>query len=254
MAMPDWKLERILLGEGSAEGLGPEDRARLEALRASNEEILSLHPPKWMAEQIERELRRGAAPAAKPARMPALWLRPAYVAVPALAGLALLFAISTPDGDLALPDDGREVTREKGDVSAALLVHRRAGTEVERLVSGAAVRAGDVLQLSYAAAGAAHGVIVSLDGGGAVTLHHPGRAGLSTALGQNDETPLPDAYELDSAPGFERFFLVTAATPIDVAAVLAAARTLAADPAAARTASLALPPGLAQTSVLLVKP
>ena len=255
MAIPDWKLERILLGEESDEALGPEDRARLEALRASNEEILSRHPPRMIADRIERELRReAAAKAARASGRPAFRLRPAFVAVPALAGLAVLFAVAGPGGGPDLPDDGPEVTREKGDIRATLSVHRRAGTGAERLASGGAARAGDVLQLSYAAAGASHGVIVSVDGGGAVTLHYPAREGLSTALAGDGETPLPDAYELDTAPGFERFFLVTAPAPIDVDAVLAAARALAADPAAARETALALPAGLAQTSVLLVKP
>ncbi len=38
---------------------------------------------------------------------------------------------------------------------------------------------------------------------------------------------LPSAYELDDAPGFERFFLVYSAKPFDVAAVDPAARALA---------------------------
>jgi hypothetical protein len=251
MAIPDWKLERILLGEESGEGLGPDDRARLEALRASNEDVLGRYPPKLVASRIEAELRRGAVPA-RP-REARVWFRPVLVAAPALAGLAAVFLLARPGQDAVRPLEP-EVTREKGDIAPVLLLHRRIAGKVERLSPGAAARAGDVLQLSYAAAGAKHGVIVSVDGGGAVTLHQPAREGLSTALAGEDETPLADAYELDAAPGFERFFLVTAGTPIDVASVLAAARTLAADPARARTAALALAPGLRQTSFLLVKP
>lgn len=253
MAIPDWKLERILLGEESDEGLGPDDRARLETLRASNDDVLGRYPPRLIAERIERELRKDAAPARKPVRTP--WLRPVLVAAPALAGLAAVLVLARPGGDALRPiGEGPEVTREKGDIAPALVVHRRSAGKPERLGSGSRVRAGDVLQLSYARAGASHGVIVSVDGGGAVTLHHPEREGLSTALAEGDETPLAEAYELDAAPGFERFFLVTARTPIDVPTVLAAARALAADPAAARSGTLALPPGLTQTSVLLVKP
>lgn len=258
MAIPDWKLERILLGEESDEGLGPDDRARLEALRASNEEILARHPPRLVADRIERELRRGGTAAARatPApKAPPFWLRPAFVAAPALAGLAVVFLLAKPGGEVVAPlDDGPEITREKGDVRASLVVHRRSAAGPERLASGAAVKAGDVLQLSYAAAGTTHGVIVSVDGGGAATLHHPERPGLSTALAGDGETPLAEAYELDAAPGFERFFLVTSPAPIDVAAVLGAARALAADPAAAREGKLLLPDGLTQTSVIVVKP
>lgn len=252
MAIPDWKLERILLGEESEEGLGAKDRVRLERIRASNEEILARYPPQLVAERIERELRGSGATA--PTTATKRWRRPTFMAVPALAGLAGLLMWISPGGNVALPGDGPEVTREKGDVLASLVVHRRSPAGPERLASGRTVRPGDVLQLSYAAAGATHGVIVSVDGAGAVTLHHPAREGLSTALGGEGETPLPEAYELDAAPGFERFFLVTAQAPIDVGAVLAAAGLLARDPMVARDAALTLPRGLSQSSVLLVKP
>jgi hypothetical protein len=253
MAVPDWKLERILLGEESDEGLGPDDRARLEALRASNEEILGRYPPALVAERMARRVREEerAASRAAPGRAAARF-RPVLWGAPALAGLAAVFFLSV-GGDPAAVADGPEVTRAKGDVRPALTVHRRGAGGPERLGPGAVVRAGDVLQLSYAAAGAAHGAILSVDGRGAVTLHHPARPDGSTALRAEGETPLPEAYELDAAPGFERFFLVTGPGPVDVGAVLEAARRLAADPARAREAALELPAGLAQTSVLLVK-
>jgi hypothetical protein len=251
MAVPDWKLERILLGEEGDEGLGPDDRARLEDLRASNEEILGRYPPALVAEQVARRARaeeRRAAP-----REAAPWFRPVLWGAPALAGLAVVFFLAVSGGDPAVVADGPEVTRTKGDVVPALAVHRRGPGGPERLGPGAEVRAGDVLQLSYSAAGAAHGAIVSVDGSGAVTLHHPARQDGSTALAPGGETPLPAAYELDDAPGFERFFLVTGPGPVDVEEVVAAARRLAAEPARAREAALDLPAGLGQTSVLLVK-
>jgi hypothetical protein len=61
------------------------------------------------------------------------------------------------------------------------------------------------------------------------------------------------AYQLDDAPGFERFFLVTADRAPAVDEVLAAGRRLASDPRQARQANLALPAGLEQWSVLLAK-
>jgi hypothetical protein len=68
------------------------------------------------------------------------------------------------------------------------------------------------------------------------------------------EVRLPSAYELDDAPGFERFFLIASDRPFEVAPVLEAARALAAQPVAARRASLPLAPGLRQTSLALDKP
>ena len=123
----------------------------------------------------------------------------------------------------------------------------------ERLETGDQADEGDLLQLSYLAAGRSHGVILSIDGRGAVTLHWPDRRGGATALVPSGEVRLDHAYELDDAPGFERFFLVTGADALDVNAILDAAEDLAADADRARDGALALAEGLEQRSVLLLK-
>jgi hypothetical protein len=135
-----------------------------------------------------------------------------------------------------------------------LRVHRRVGTgEPEQLEDHARVRQGDVLQLSYTSGGHPHGVVVSVDGRGAVMLHHPAALSDSTALTPGEAAPLGHAYELDDAPAFERFLLVTSREPLDVAAVLEAARTLARQPSEARTRPLPLPETLVQTSFVVEK-
>lgn len=74
--------------------------------------------------------------------------------------------------------------------------------------------------MSYVAAGRAHGVIVSIDGRGQVTLHFPADAGAPTALESGRAVPLSHSYELDDAPLFERFMFVTAEAPDDLLAKL----------------------------------
>jgi hypothetical protein len=63
---------------------------------------------------------------------------------------------------------------------------------------------------------------------------------------------LPSAYELDDAPGYERFFLVYASSPFDVSEVEHVARALSSRSAGDQGA-LALPRGLGQYSLLLKK-
>src|SRR5690606_4130862 len=103
--------------------------------------------------------------------------------------------------------------------AAAASRQTRAGPE--RLAPGATVRPGDVLQLSVIRGDAAYGWVVSVDGAGAVTLHGGGELAPGRA-------PLPNAYRLDDAPSFERFFLVTDDEPIARDDVVRAARALAA--------------------------
>jgi hypothetical protein len=138
---------------------------------------------------------------------------------------------------------------------ARLNVYRQAGDHAEHLDEDALVRAGDAIQVRYNASGALYGVIASVDGAGTVTLHYPvdeDAPALATALAPKP-TSLPNAYVLDNAPRFERFFFITSADPIEVSQSLAALRMLAAR-GDSDTGRLELPAGQHQWSVRLRKP
>ena len=126
------------------------------------------------------------------------------------------------------------------------------GTRPVKLGQAGRVRPHDVLQLAYTAGEARYGAVLSVDGSGVVTVHLPFNAAEAVPLAGTGETNLPQAYELDDAPGFERFFLVTAPRPFTLSPVLDAVRALAKD-GDARRKSLSLAPGLSQESLLLEK-
>jgi len=158
-------------------------------------------------------------------------------------------AASDLQGD-ELPDDGIVL---KG-AESRLVIHRQTPGGVERLQNGQMVAEGDVLQVSYIAAGAQQGVIVSIDGRAVATQHFPPPAELgATTLEQGGAIPLSTAYELDDAPAFERFFFVTSEgkTPVRTDVVLQAAKEFAA--AGEEGALLPLPSGLSQHTFLLRK-
>ncbi len=264
----DYLLEQYALGEAApAETetldrrlkVDAELRARLEALRASNAEILAAHPPPEFARAVARRVRPPAAAAGSPSlrrARPFRWMLAAPAAAAVLLAIVLVKQGSAPprgrDPARSSPRSGPalDVTREKG--GPQLRVYRRAGAEVDSLRDGDVVAAGDVLQLSYVPHGRPHGVVVSLDGRRAVTLHFPAAPGQPTRLEGRGETPLPSAYELDDAPDFERFFLITSESPIDVPFVLSAARGLARSERA-RLDPLRLPSSLEQASFLVRK-
>ena len=125
-----------------------------------------------------------------------------------------------------------------------LLIHRE-GDDAP-LPSGANVREGDLLQLSYAGT-STHGVIASVDGSGVATLHFPDAEDGNTRLDAG-LVRLDHAYELDDAPDFERFFLISADVPLDPEEILDQVRLVG------RTDSLELPAEWSQVSVLLAKP
>jgi hypothetical protein len=96
-------------------------------------------------------------------------------------------------------------------------------------------------------------MILSIDGKGAVTLHLPERKGDSTKLELGKQSLLSNAFELDDAPEFERFFFLTSDSPIDVDGVLQEAQDLAKNLEQIRQNNLDLPESYEQYSVLILK-
>lgn len=246
--IPDWQLERLLLGELPApqatalrERLQTDEEARdrLAALERDSAAFAFTHP----AEKGRAEIERRAGVRRRQRARAVL-----FSAAPLVAAAAALVLVLLPRPDT-------DQTRLKG-LAPRLLVFARAGTEATPLRDGATVHPHDTLQTGYVAAGRRHGALLSIDGRGGVTVHwpEPGQpADLTPPRAGSGQVLLPVAYELDDAPAFERFFLVTSRQPLDLEAVVAAARALAADPARAAHAPLPLGRGLEQVSVLLKK-
>jgi hypothetical protein len=274
--VPVWLLERAAHGELAAPEvdelkarLAAEGRsleAELAALAASNQEIHSSLDKDQSLAEIRR---RAARPAETQRRSLNFWITPLALAGSLGIGLLLL---RPGHGGAPLPHDvataespsaaGQPTERSKGSKvpgAPQLWVYRQRtvanSQQPERLSNGARAARGDLLQLSYAVGRDGHyGVLLSIDGAGRVTQHlpEPG-AGTAVPLRSPDEITLPSAYELDDAPGFERFLLITSTQPFSVASALDAARALVGQGQGARTAPLPLSPDFHQTSVLLQK-
>jgi hypothetical protein len=252
---PDWLLERLALGEldaaaaadvrGRLAAEGRDADAEIAALAASSREILEAHPPARIAAAV-----RARANAARPARR---WLTIAPIV---LAGAAAIVLVARPHRTTSTTTGtdelGLEDATPKGPAALGVYRHRADGDE--RLADGAPAAPGDLVQLTYRAGTDRFGVLLSIDGRGHVTLHWPdaGEAA-ATRLSGKGEVRLPSAYELDDAPAFERFFLVTAEAPFSVATATDAAHALAAKPDAARVTALALPADFHQISLTLTK-
>jgi hypothetical protein len=261
----DLKVEQLALGELDPEearaveaALEADGDERLAEIQASNEAIVEELAPAAVAAEVRRRVEER-----EPRGSRAAWL-----AVPVMAAAGLLLWVATADDPEVAPADAtpaiyrddlaamNDTVRIKGSTEPHLLLYRKRDQGEEKLEPGQAVSAGDVLQISYVAAGRQRGVVLSIDGGGAVTLHHPTAVGEPARLQERGETPLPHGYELDDAPEFERFFFVTpedAGGEIDVAAVIERAQSLASEPEAARERPLPVPDTLQQWSLVVRK-
>lgn len=249
----DLTLEQFHLGElGAAQehrireelARNEELRGRLAQIARSDVEIRADYPAERVVPLIRERVRREeAASERRPWRIPTLaWAVP--VAAMALALLSLPIFLRPS-----------EETRLKG-ATPHLLVFRKTATGAEELPPGAVAKKGDVLQLSYVAGEAKYGVIFSVDGRGTLTWHVPAgyRGGALSAPALDPKGPalLPNAYELDDSPSFERFFLVYSSKPFQVEDVERVARGLA-QKASGNLGALSLPRGLGQFSLLVKK-
>jgi len=252
----DLHLEQYVLGELTprdmervSEALAEDEtlRARLAEIERSNREILAEYPPQRMAPLVEARASQEASPRRA---------RPFTLIVLPAAAVALLFlSIFTPMYLSRVNMSGTEITRAKEPKE--LSIYRKVSDGYEKLANGALASAGDVLQIGYTAEDARYGAIFSIDGRGVVTFHLPegyeGRQQGSPELDQKGRTVLPVSYELDNAPGFERFFFVFSTSRFDMREVENAAKGLAASLSKAETGALKLPRGLTALSLLLKK-
>jgi len=252
--IPDWLVERVALDEvppASRDRLAGVDLAdRIAAVKAANAAELAAYPAAPAVALIQERAKTAAKRAAERRRLGKVTMIGLATSVAAIAIVAgFVFTRSAPTttriAEVNIDDD----VRVKGH--PRVIAFRQVGDHAEKLAPDTVVHEGDLLQLRYNAGGHPYGVIASLDGAGGVTLHFPLREDAPTAMAAKT-TALPEAYALDNAPKFERFFIITSAEPIDVQGTLAAVRALAARPDGDE-AELDLPQGLHQWSLRLRK-
>jgi hypothetical protein len=266
--VPDIVLERYRLSElpaAEAERLERqllEDetlRRRLGEIEASDGELLRGSFPERLAAGVRRDVRAtgplGVTAGRRSSTSTWRWLIPALAA----AGAVVLVAIITlpairggtgrpPSSPTApVPDE-----RIKG-LEPSLTLFRKGPGGSEVLADNTVAHAGDLIRVAYQAAGRAYGVIVSVDGRGGVTLHLPSSGFAAASLQAGDRVLLEQAYELDDAPRWEKFYLVTGNEPFEVAPIVSAARRAAESAGSDGPPALDLPPGLEQASLSIAK-
>ena len=273
----DWIVERLAAGDLPAERAAevrarllatPDGRARLERLAEDDVRMRAEHPVADMIPAIRaRAAARGLGvetPSAGTHELASSSSRESVRAqatprwgwlfgAPAFALAAAVFVVfwlrSAPPapGPVAMNDPagqrsgapGAPGERIKG-LPPVIHVYRHTGQGSERLADGAVARSGDLLQLTYIAAGNAYGALLSLDGAGRVTFHLGAPDGQAPVLSKAGEVQLPESYQLDDAPSFERFLFVAGDDPFSTQTLADVARGRAPAPAGTKSVTFTL--------------
>ena len=223
MAIPVRILEEIKNSEADGKNFysiyGKENiEAAINELKKSDEEILNTYSVESMKAAVAGKLVANKISGSRAAAEGKILKFPAYKIVSYAAAAVLLAAILIPAGlRTSKIGAGRTPTeRVKGNAPAAantepqIKLYRQKGREIQALNDGDFARSGDVIQITYNAGADEYGVIFSVDGNGNITRHFPENSWQAGQLTQsNDETPLDFSYELDNAPDFECFIMVT---------------------------------------------
>ncbi|MCP4216569.1 MAG: hypothetical protein GY765_18100 [bacterium] len=240
----------------------PALQEEIDKIHNSNREILEQYPPDVTARQITDMVRTQQAHTQYESDRKARtsWGKRLAFASPLLAAMIVFFLVvlpilkSPPVDNFTFPDGTRLKGEQKIDWSQpGLVVYRRTAKDAEILPQKATVSQGDLLQIGFVPAGESHGVILSIDGSGTVTLHYPAHPKGSTQLEARKLILLAESYELDDAPGFERFFFITSKKALDTAKLLTKAEAMAKDIQQAKTGNIKLEKELHQSSFLVAK-
>ena len=259
--LSDIALERFRLDELPLELAGGVERRiatdeqlqwRLDALARSDEEIRVSYPREQFVESISTRLASHEHGRRTTPRWTAMYWMAAVAAATAVVTLVLVIPHRT-----SAPLPGRRSAPSPADrikgLAPALRVYRKTSTTSEMVADGAFARKGDLVRVGYEAAGRPYGLILSIDGRGGVTRHLPVTGELAARLESSSTVLLDQAYELDDAPRWERFYFITGTSQFLVMPVLEAARRAAATKEAEPRARLTLAQGLEQTTFFLQK-
>ncbi len=257
-------LEQYVLGELPSEKMKDLDqkleknhilRKRVDDIRKSNEEILSEYTPADMARVIIRKAQEPEEER-KPSRLKRSGLPGWYYFTPFAAAAVILFALVLPINHTGFNSTGQNTfdtyTRMKG-TNAKMYIYRKAAGKAELLAPGSKVKKNDLLQIAYQCSGKRYGTIISIDGRGTVTVHMSGNNGKALALECGKKISLSESYQLDNAPYFERFFLISSGSPFMITDILEKAEIFARDTEKASEKLLPAGKDLEQYTILFEK-
>ena len=216
----DLLLEKYLLNELIDEDLkrvqdylkNPEALNRLNALKASNKEILEAFPPEEMVTIIEGRRHNYFDNLFK--AIYSLFTKPiSRYAFGSAFAIVFIYFLVTP---FFLSNyEQYKPNRLKG-LKQHLLIYKKSGSSVEKLTHNSFAKENDILQISYVSSGFKYGMIFSIDGRRAVTLHYPANIKDNSLLNPEGEIFLQNSFQLDDAPSFEKFIFLASNKTINV--------------------------------------
>ena len=232
---------------------------KITGLKESNAVILDKYPPEIICRSIKMRLKEERESNKLHILSSFFYSRKFFLVITAVFVLSFIGIIQIKYAGVSVKDpvnnpvkSGTGTTRIKG-LLPYIKIYKETKNGAVLLGNNSPVKKNDILQLSYNSAGYKYGIIFSIDGNRTVSLHFPITAASPPLLKKGMEVPLSYAYELDDAPYFERFFLVTSNTGINVDKFIKYVKKLPLSRVSDKDFNLNIPKGFRQSSILLKK-
>ncbi|MDH5716843.1 MAG: DUF4384 domain-containing protein [Spirochaetia bacterium] len=262
--IPHLKLEQYLLNELPPREMEEISRKiktdkvlnkKIDELKKSNHEILKKYDPINMASQIQNKLNLQKAQLENNNKKSIFSSKLYLYGGLAFSSVLVLFLLLPMGARQDLNNSEHynkiELTRLKGE-SEKLFVYIQRNNKIDLLSNEAIVYEGDKLQLAYKSE-FDYGLILSIDGRGAITLHLPHEKNASLKINKNEKTGLPYSYTLDDAPVFEKFFFLTSEKEFYVTDIMKIVNKFANDTAIVFNSNLPLDENIKQTTFIVSK-
>jgi len=231
-------------------------KKRIIEIQKSNSDLFKKYNSTDIARQIEIRYKNSIIQKSnnKKDKVKQLFSQKSMYLFPLAASVALMMIFVSPA--LLTQAEHQNYAQEntlrfKGERSK-LYIYIQRKDSIELLSADSVVYAGDRLQVAFFS-DAKYGMIFSIDGSGSVTLHYPREEQIFSEIPANNKIKLPYSYELDAAPGFEKFFFLTSEKEIHVAKILKKAYQFAKDPELVFKDNITTDESIFQTTVRLIK-
>ena len=223
--VPDWKLERYLTGDLPDEemrkirNLEVTDEifaGRVRMFREDSRAILGKMPFETLSARLDMVPSQASGRVSagsniiKFAVAAALVLSVVTVALFSQREITPSAEEQGAGTDVAMLVDAGNDTRIKG-MDSRMEAWKKTDGGIAKLEDMNEVREGDEIQLRYSVPQKCFGLLFSMDGNGAITMHM-GDGDKAIALEPGKMVTLPYAYKLDNAPQFEKFFFLVSDT------------------------------------------
>ena len=276
--LPDHKMKKITELEKSDKDVSK----RIKALKTSNKKVFKQYPTEEIVNQIMarfRDQENSGKAVTKQNRIKFI-LFPSILSAAAAMIFVFFFMINSNNSDQDIivtttgPDDkvisdaklidtkikpidiarvDHGTTRLRGFVTK-LYVYRKHGKDIELLNDNSTGRINDLIQLAYAVTKDTFGIIFSIDGRGNVTKHFPINSLQAAKMKPGRKFFLSHSFQLDDAPEFERFFMVTSDSQFNGGYIITLAKQLAINKNLAKSNKIPVNGSFEQVSILLIKP